>query len=88
MNLSSLEPLALNLLPARLLFAGAGRIRQRHQTPDTRSVACGAAALAKGVLALYVGSSEHFAPIGVVRRDQNVSHLTVFEHLSASLLAR
>jgi hypothetical protein len=46
------------------------------------------ATLAEGALALYVGNSEHFALVSVVRRDQNVSHLTVFEHASASLLAR
>jgi hypothetical protein len=45
-------------------------------------------ALAEGARALYVGSSEHFALVSVVRRDQNASHLTVFEHASASLLAR
>jgi hypothetical protein len=43
----------LNLLPAQPLFAGARSIRQR--TPDTRSVACGTAALAERALALYVG---------------------------------
>jgi hypothetical protein len=38
--------------------------------------------------ALYVGKSEHFLLAGVVRRDQNVSHLTVFGPPDASLLAR
>jgi hypothetical protein len=36
---------------------------------------------------LYVANSEHFPPAGVVRRDQNVSHLIVFGPKDASLLA-
>jgi hypothetical protein len=45
-------------------------------------------ALAERARALYVGGSEHFALVSVARRDQNASHLTVFEYASASLLAR
>jgi hypothetical protein len=37
-----------------------------------------AATLAERTYAVYVGWSEHFTPTGVVRRDQNVSHLMVF----------
>ncbi|MDE2467466.1 MAG: hypothetical protein KGL35_01635 [Bradyrhizobium sp.] len=36
---------------------------------------------------LYVRNTEHFPPAGVVRRDQNVSHLIVFWPKDVSLLA-
>jgi hypothetical protein len=78
MNLSSRK------LVAWPLFAGGRRIRQRSGW----RLAGAPWVLAEGALALYVGSSEHFALVSVVRRDQNASHLTVFEYASASLLAR
>jgi hypothetical protein len=76
---------------AWLLFDAAHRARQRMQpavlqAPRRRLAA--SPRLAKRSHALYVGEVEHFELAGVVRRDQNVSHLIVFGPKDASLLAR
>jgi hypothetical protein len=82
MNLSSRK---LGALGCCLLEAAAS-VNGRRIAVDGSSAAVWA--LAEGARALYVGSSEHFALVSVVRRDQNTSHLTVFERAGASLLAR
>src|SRR5579864_8102846 len=60
-----------NVRVIRRLFDGALDLRQW----STGCQLMAPATLAEGSLALYVGSSEHFALVSVIRRDQNVSHL-------------
>jgi hypothetical protein len=64
----------------RPLFDAGRRARQRTALRV-------ALRLAERCHGLYVGKAEHFPPAGVVRRDQNVSHLIVFRPKDASLLA-
>jgi len=68
------------------LLEAAASVNGRRIAVDGGSTA--AWALAEGARALYVGSSEYFALVSGARRDQNASHLTLFEHAGASLLAR